>query len=308
LAAELSELAGGLGDRTLEFHASVAVFYSATGRGEMERADAALSVCRRIAGELGQPALSWRVTHLQMHRAIAAGRFDEVEGWAAEALRLGEASGQPDSLPYSRGALTVTRLLEGRPQEAQTLVTPVVEQFPRAIYLGIQAWALAEEGRADEAKAIVDGFRPDAFAGVPRDHHFPLTLCVLSRICFLLEDAAVAEELYDVLIPFRSTTVNGQTIWWGPATHDLGLLATVLGRYDEGERHFADAVERQDGMGARGTVVHTRLAWAAMLLRRGGAEDSRRARNLLQEAKAGAKRVNIPRVEARIEMLLARVG
>ena len=206
---------------------------------------------------------------------------------------------------YSRGALTVTRLLEGRPQEAQAMVTPVVEEFPRAIYLGIQAWALAEDRRIDEAKAIVSRLRePEAFAGVPRDHHLPVTLCVLSRVCFLLEDAAVAEELYDVLIPFRSTTVNGQTIWWGPATHDLGLLATLLGHYDEAEQHFADAVERQDRMGARGTVVHTRLAWATMLLRRNASGDALRAHTLLREAKAGAREVNIPRVEARVDTML----
>jgi hypothetical protein len=90
-------------------------------------------------------------------------------------------------------------------------------------------------------------------------------------------------------------------------THDLGLLATVLGRYDEAEEHFATAAEVQDRMGARATVVHTRLEWAHMLLRRGRPEDAPRARTLLEEAKAAAREVSIPAVEARIEQLLAQI-
>jgi hypothetical protein len=117
----------------------------------------------------------------------------------------------------------------------------------------------------------------------------------------------MAEELHDLLIPFRSQIVNGQTTWIGPATQDLGLLATVLGRYDEAEEHFADAVERQDRIGARGTVVHSRLEWARMLLRRGRPDDTLCARTLLQEAKTGAREVGIPIIESRIDQLLAQI-
>jgi class 3 adenylate cyclase/tetratricopeptide (TPR) repeat protein len=309
LAGELSELAGHLGDRTLDFHASVAVFYSAMARGEVDRADTALALCTRIADELGQPALRWRVAHLQMQRAMADGRFHDVERWAEETLQLGEATGHPDSLLFAHGPLAITWMLQGRPEEALALVTPVVEQAPRAVYRGVQAWALAEAGRRDDALTIVERLRaPQAFAGVPHDHHRPFTLCLSARTCFALGDAAMAEELYDLLTPFHAMTVNGQTIWFGPATHELGLLATMLGRYDEAEAHFADAVERQDRMGAQGTVVHTRLAWADLLLRRNGPEDRRRARTLLDEAKVGAKAVNIPRMEGRIDSMLARVG
>jgi tetratricopeptide (TPR) repeat protein len=309
LAAELSELAGRLGDPALDFHAKVTVFYSATGQGDLERANEALSACSRIAGQLGQPFLAWRVTHLQMHRAMASGYLNEVEHWAAEALRLSQAAGQPDSLPYSRGALALTRILQGRAGEVEELLAPVIEQFPGAVaYPSIQAWAFAEAGRAEEARAILTHLRaPGAFAGLPRDHHRPVTLCLLSRSCYRLDDSTMAEELHDLLIPFRSQIVNGQTTWIGPATQDLGLLATVLGRYDEAEEHFADAVERQDRIGARGTVVHSRLEWARMLLRRGRPDDTLCARTLLQEAKTGAREVGIPIIESRIDQLLAQI-
>ncbi|MCA1847098.1 MAG: hypothetical protein LC792_28685, partial [Actinobacteria bacterium] len=208
-AVELSELTGRLTDRTLQFHAGAVVFYSSVAAGDMARADVALVDCQRIAEDLGQPTLRWRVTHLQTQRAMAAGRFHEVEEWCDAGLALGEASGQPDSFLYASGPLAITRLLEGRTEEGVALVTTVVEQAPRAVYLGVQAWALAEIGRTDEAKEIIEGLRtPQAFAGVPQDHHRPVTLCFLARACGILGDTSIAADLRDVLQPFR-LLVNG---------------------------------------------------------------------------------------------------
>jgi class 3 adenylate cyclase/tetratricopeptide (TPR) repeat protein len=302
LAAELSALAGRLGDRTLDFHTALVVFYSAMARGEMERADSALALCSRIGDELGQPALRWRVAHLQIQRAMAAGRFSDVERWGAEALRLGEASGQPDSFFYSNGPLAFAMMLQGRAEEAEALAVPIIERVPRPIYRGVHAWALADAGRTEQAKAVVEAIRePRPFTAVPRDHHFPVTLCAVSRACYLLDDTVAAQELYELLLPFRDAFVNGQTIWLGPASHELALLATLLRRHEDAEAHFADAVERQDRIGARGHVVHTRLAWAEMLRRRGAPGDRPRAERLVDEARTGAREVGLSRIEARID-------
>jgi class 3 adenylate cyclase/tetratricopeptide (TPR) repeat protein len=304
-AAQLSGLIEQLSDRTLQFHASAAVFYSSVALGDMDRADAALATCHRIAEDLGQPTLRWRVTHLQTQRAMAAGRFHDAEQWCGESLRLGEASGQPDAYLYSSGPLAITWLLQGRTEDGVSLVTAVVERAPRAIYHGVQVWALADAGRSDEAMAILERLRaPHAFTGVPQDHHRPFTLCLLARATALLGDVVMAGELYDALQPFRSL-VNGLTIWWGPPTHELGALATTLGRYPEAEEHFADAVDRQDRIGSRGTVVHTRIAWADMLRLRNGPGDTERSRSLLHEAKAGAAALDLPHLEARVDRKLA---
>lgn len=306
IAAELNGVAAQLGDRTLQFHAGVALFLTATGAGNMELADEGLSGCARIAEELGQPVLRWRAAYLQAHRAMASGRFDEVERWANESKRLGEEAGQPDRMAFAHFPLVV-RMLQGRFEEAAELIRPLIEPFPREdAYPAVLAWALAEQGRTQEAKAILDRFRHGAFADT-RDYMRLVTLVSLSRACSRLEDPAAAFTLYDLLLPSRAAMTTSQTAWLGPVAHDLGLLATVLERYDEAEEHFAAAVEVQDRIGARGTVVHTRLEWARMLQRRGRPEDTPRARTLLEEAKAGAREVSIPAVEARIGQLLAQI-
>jgi hypothetical protein len=154
-------------------------------------------------------------------------------------------------------------------------------------------------------RTIIERLRgPGTFGGVPRDHHRPVTLCFLARACGSLGDTAIAAELYDALQPFH-LLVNGLTIWCGPPTQELGVLATTLGRYDVAEAHFADAVDRQDRIGARGTVVHTRIAWADMLRRRNRSGDSERARALLNEAKAAARALGLPHLEARVDLALA---
>ena len=240
---------------------------------------------------------------------MVTGRLDEVEQWSAESQRLGDAAGQPDSLPFSRAPLASTRLLQGQAREALELVTPVVERFPGApVFLGMQAWAMSEQGRLDEARAIVDGFRqPGGFASVPADYMRLIVLSVLSRACYGIREPAMAKELYDLLIPFRSAMVSMQGVWLGPVTHELGLLASTLGRYDDAHVFFSQAVEAQDRIGARATVVHTRLEWARMLLAR-GPEHAPEARTLLDQAKVGAQEVRIPVVEARIDGLLAPLG
>ena len=81
----------------------------------------------------------------------------------------------------------------------------------------------------------------------------------------------------------------------------------MLGRQDDAHDYFAEAVEAQDRMEARAAVVHTRLEWARMLLGRDRAHWPQ-ARILLDEAKAGAKEVGIPIVEARIEELASLVN
>jgi hypothetical protein len=126
--------------------------------------------------------------------------------------------------------------------------------------------------------------------------------------CACLVDPTAAAELYELLLPSPAAMATGQTVWLGPVTHDLGLLATVLERYEEAEEHFAVAVEVQDRMGAQGFVVHTRLAWARMLVQRAGTNDAFRARTLLEEAKAGARAVGIPAIEARIDELMAQLS
>jgi len=176
---------------------------------------------------------------------------------------------------------------------------------PGQLFVATLAWGKAESGLRDEAKAVLADVRGDGFATMPTHYLRIAMLSFLSRASAIVEALDAAEDLYGLLLPHRNEMAMAQGGWIGPVTHDLGLLATVPGRYDEAEQHFADAERFQEHASTPASLVHTRLAWARMLLRRGRSDDPSRAGILLEAAKAGARQVNIPLIEAQIDQLLS---
>lgn len=303
LAGELAQIAGRIGDPTLEFYAGLARFLTGSEQGDMAAADQGLAICTRIAEDLAQPLLRWRAAGLQAHRAFVDGRLDDVERWTEEALRFGEAAGQPDAATLYD--LFIVRILQGRPDEAVELARPLVEAFGgAAAYPAILAWACAEAGRVEEGRANLARVRGATFGGLRRDYLWLATLSVLSRACARLGDTSAAEELYDLLRPHRSASVIGQSVWFGLVAYDLGLLAASLGRYADADAHFAAAVETHTRIGVRGMLAHTYLEWARMLLVRRQPPDAERARDLLGQARATARELGLGNIERQAIALL----
>jgi predicted ATPase/class 3 adenylate cyclase len=308
LANELTEIAEKVGDRSIEFQAAVAGFLTATEQGNMDHARSALATCTRLADELGQPVLRWRVAYLQTNWALALGCFEEVERLAADSLRLGDAAGQPEAFAFSRAPLFFARLWQGRPKEAAALVAPVLEQFPSSMSFRLtMACARAEAGETEHARSILADMRTGRFTDVPHDYLWLLHMCLFGYACCRFNEVAWAQELYDLLLPHRSAIAVSQTCGFGPVAHHLGCLATALGRLDEADGHFAQAAEVQARIGADGTLVHTRLAWAQMLIERGQLGDVERAKSLLSRALVTARELGLANVERRVVTLLSQV-
>jgi hypothetical protein len=83
----------------------------------------------------------------------------------------------------------------------------------------------------------------------------------------------------------------------------LGLLATAARRFDDAERHFADAIEIERRMRARPWLAHAQQGWAAMLLTRRGPGDLDRARVLLGDARATYRTLGMDTWAARCDEL-----
>ena len=86
-----------------------------------------------------------------------------------------------------------------------------------------------------------------------------------------------------------------------------GRLAACLGRWDDAERHFADALAMNERLGARPYVVRTRRAWAAMLLDRNAAGDRERAATLIAAGRAEAEQLGMAREVVCLKRLRERV-
>src|SRR5262249_5199208 len=133
--------------------------------------------------------------------------------------------------------------------------------------------------------------------------------CFLAETCAALREAPRADWLYRTLRPF-----GGQWVMWtdaiclGPIAYFLGLLARTMGRFDEGSRHFEDALASSERAGARPYVARTQLEYAVLLLERAAPGDAERARTLLAEARTIAGALGMAGVGARAAALLDAPG
>jgi hypothetical protein len=115
-----------------------------------------------------------------------------------------------------------------------------------------------------------------------------MSVFLLSAICARLGDQRRAELLYERMRPFggRVAIARPLIVIGGPIDGRLGVLATLLGRYDDAGAHFSRAVATTERMGALPWQAQVRVQWAELLLERG---DRERAQRLLAEAEAIAR-------------------
>ena len=139
-------------------------------------------------------------------------------------------------------------------------------------------WLHVELGRPDAAREAFEVVAAPGFDALPRDANWLIALTLAAEVCAALGDAERARELYDLLAPHggRNVLVGRAASCNGCASRLLGMLASVLGEWDEAERRFFEAREMHVRMGARPFLARTELAWAEMLLARGRARRRRR--------------------------------
>lgn len=298
LAAELASLADRLGDPMVAFQAAVAGYYAACEQPDLDAAERRLAEMTRFADELGQPLLRWRTTYMAGVHASAIGGFDTLAHLAEESLRLGEAAGQPDAYAHSRGPLSISYLMRARPVQAAEIQRELVDRFPGiTTFRALLAWSTAAAGDAAEARRLVAGIRAEGFGGIARDYTWGMTLVWLSNAVACLGEQTWAAELHALLDGRGTDIVVGATVWVGPVSHSLGLLAATLGHLEEAATHFAEAATLQQRVGARGTLIHTNLAWSRVLSRRGRRGDGDDARALASAAAEAARDLGYPDLE-----------
>src|SRR6185312_4831411 len=88
----------------------------------------------------------------------------------------------------------------------------------------------------------------------------------------------------------------------------LGLLATMLGRWEGAERHYQEALTRNEAIDARIARAHTARQYAEMLLQRNAQGDRARARLLLEDAIARYEQLGVTYYADQARLLLTSAG
>lgn len=157
-----------------------------------------------------------------------------------------------------------------------------------------------------EARDTLGPLAAGGFAGLPVDTCWLRGATDSAATCAAIGDTAWSETLYALLTRHADLL---PTICLGTPTgsvrHYLGLLATVLRRFDDADAHFAAAEAVHERLGAPAWLARTRVAWARMLLVRRGTGDADRARALLDQARATAVDLQLAAIERRAAAVLA---
>ena len=269
---EMLAAATQAGDPEMKFLAHNARVHCFLELGDGAALDREIEDMATIAEHIRQPFYVWHTTCLRVVRAILDGRYEAAEGLARTALETGRLR-QSDYPTYvfrfaQRFAI---RWAQGRLAEVRSDVTTHAERFPW-IHRWRDALVAAEMGDEAGARAEVERFASGEFEHLPRDGLWLLHVCSLAEACVLIGDCERAERLYGLLLPYAELHAITYTMQpFGPVALRLGMLATLFGRWDEAEAHFAVARQRCDLLGARGILARVHHEHARMLAARGDA-------------------------------------
>jgi class 3 adenylate cyclase len=230
------------------------------------------------------PEHSWLTIALRGMRTLLDGDMEGAERLANEARRAGQRAEQPVSEQFYGIQMTQIRSLQGRAGELLPAVRDLAEQFP-----GIPAWRgglitlAARSGDSELAQRELERFAGDDFSAIPRDVNWTAGMSLLGEAIAMIGDTDRAQRAYDELLPYEGQViVVARAVGCnGPIDRVLGLLAQLLGRTEDAERHLGNAVEIATRMGDRPGMALSGLALAELLLERDESNDRELAQEML---------------------------
>jgi DNA-binding SARP family transcriptional activator len=267
--------------------------------------DASIEALGALAAELRQPAQRWAVGTSRSMLALMEGRFGEAEELISDTLAIGERTERWNARVSHRLALFILRREQGRVAELEDVIRRSVHEYPSLPRFSAALIHLYDElGREPDVRATLDELLSRDLARHYLDAEWLFTMTLLADPCAGLGDLDAAETVYSLLLPYERLYAQAPVeSVVGSVARGLGVLATALRRFDDAERHFEVAIETERAMRARPWLAHARHDLAAMLLARGGAGDSQRAGELLDEALVTYRELGMDTWAARAEAL-----
>lgn len=260
-------------------------------RGEVAAADRAIDAYFRLAEELREPALRFFGLFFRGSRAHARGEFDEAERLYRAALERGRGvvpfahfmyAGQMINLVYTLGR-------DEDPELSQVFFGEMLQlpyTFEPAVRTSL-AFAYFLRGDSEAARRELEALAARGISTLRRDEHWLVTMDGLASIAVLLGDRTHAGELYELLLPYEDLIVTHDLLRSinGSVAATLGSLATLLGRYEDGEAHFEHAIAKETALGGVTAILSSKPGYARLLLARNRAGDRARAEELIAEVR-----------------------
>jgi eukaryotic-like serine/threonine-protein kinase len=301
---EMLRVAEETGNRELQFLAHNARFHCFLELCDGRAMDTEIGAMAHSAELIQQPSFLWHAACVRTVRAIVDGRFADAERLAGEALAIGRLrqSVYP-AYVFAHAQTFAIRWAQGRLNELSDEIRLHGGRFPW-VPRWRDALSAAQLGDVRSARAEVERHAGQDFADLPRDGLWTLHVCALAEACVLIGDVRRGALLYELLLPHadrQAVSYTQQPL--GPVALRLGMLAGLLGRRDEAERHFEHALERCDLLGARAVRARVLYEHGRMVLGDADAKDGGRASALLDEAARLSEELDLQGLHDRVAAL-----
>jgi tetratricopeptide (TPR) repeat protein len=273
--------------------------------GDRTAVDVEFDVLAALVDELRQPAQRWHIGTMRTMLALMEGRFEDAERLIEETVVLGKRVERWNAVVSQRIALFLLRREQGRLGELATTIGRSVHEYPALLrFACAQAHLEADLGREREARARLDALLALDLEREHRDAEWLFSMALLADPCGSLTHERGAAKLYPLLVPFEQlyavAPIEGS---FGAMARGVGVLATVLGRYDDAERHLEAAIEIERRMGGRPWLAHAHHDLAATLLARGAPGDRQRVEEHRDAALGLYRELGMPTWAARAAAL-----
>ena len=228
----------------------------------------------------------------------------------AQARERSEAMGRA----FSQLGAEMQRVWQRRDQGRLAEVWDVVERWAKP-FAGSPTWAAPfarlqqAAGDASGARRTMSEIAEGGFA-FPRDNAYLTSVASAADTCALLSTVEYSQELYDLALPLAHLNADIATpaFSFGCVSQQLGMLASLMERYGDAERHFEDALAMNGRMGHRPALAKTNAEYATMLLKRSATGDRERARALATAAVSQAESMGMRPTVERAQAILDALG
>lgn len=275
--------------------------------GPPEAIELELGELDALAERLRTPGARSALLRARAGQALARGELRDARCLAESALAVGRAVDAPLAQAVSLLQLSTLQHMQCRLDEALPEVRSGADLNPAiSLFQAGVIWALCETGARDEARRRLQALIDTGFASLPRDATFPIALSNLVLSYGRLGVTAGAERLLELLRPYAGRTLT--LLYYFPAgcpSRQLGVLAGLLGRWDESAAHFETALCVDRAMGARAWEAFALVEYARMLRAQAIPVARARAGRLLVQARDLARSIGMPAIEREIAELPA---
>jgi hypothetical protein len=294
--SEIIALARTAGDDRRERQGQFWRFVALMELGRVGEAESALAVFGREAAAAGDTEAEVTAQARLAMLAILRGRFGDADGLIETVAQAARRAGMADAGALA-ATLTGVVALERNPgtgwEAGVQALLAVARRQPGHLFEATAARISLLAGRDAEAGAELDRLLSRALSDSgPRRLG---ALADLAVVAAGIGDTAAAALLYDALAPYRGRLVvwAGAVTTWGPVSHYLGLLASALGKAEDAVRHFEEAVDLEQQIGALPYLAHSLSGLAGALAAQEGVGDAARASEHRRRARQIAERLGM---------------